>query len=130
MNNDRHKFRVWDSERNEYLEADWGVLGANGTVYQILPPESGTTGLLRVDSRRYTIEQCTGLRDRNGKLIYEGDVLVISPYNPANEKFAVVWSDGEYALEFMQYNDYATSFVGNASKFYVVVGNIHEVKDE
>ena len=56
--NDRFKFRVWDKEFKKYYPAsDFCVEDLQDSGDEII------------------VEQCTGLRDMNGKLVYEGDVV-------------------------------------------------------
>ena len=54
MNTDRFKFRVWDNDAEEYID-DGALL-------------DGRTGKISGNGN-YTIKQCTGVRDKNGKLI-------------------------------------------------------------
>ena len=63
MNNDRFKFRIWDEDRNKYLD------GRDMDCYKIWELASRIKGQI--------VEQCTGLKDKNNKLIFEGDVVTI-----------------------------------------------------
>lgn len=58
---DRFKFRFWN-KGNKRME-----------TFEQCPEDLGF--LLTANQGRYIPMQCTGLKDKNGKLIYEGDIL-------------------------------------------------------
>ena len=69
MNNDRFKFRVWDNDRKCYTSVKPVVLCNDRYTREIAMQDN--------DDLQYVIEQCTGLKDKNGRLIYEGDIVFI-----------------------------------------------------
>ena len=133
---DRFKFRVWDGFANKYFDEETDPLFEN--VYECMKQQifynSGNPlyGRLAYNHAKdgRVFEQCTGLKDKNGKLIYEGDIVYYEKctnFGLGGYRYArVFWLDNVqgFAIE-TNYGDY----YGLQDFDIEIVGNIHENLD-
>lgn len=111
--NDRLKFRVWNKRLSRYLDKydPTPMLMSNGNLAYL--DDAGM--------KFYEVEQCTGLKDRNGKLIYKNDVV----YDKIDECYKVAyWDNGAYCWA-LRWNNVCREPLQDGSDL-VVCGNIHE----
>lgn len=129
--NNRFKFRVWDVQEQKFMYFDLSDKGSLSDFEyfateecpdyneQIRCPDANCWALI--------IEQCTGLTDKNGKLIYEGDIFKATVINsfPGDKCLnqtiigQVSYYTKECAFAFSAYNPI------NLFKIEII-GNIHE----
>jgi uncharacterized phage protein (TIGR01671 family) len=79
------KFRVWDSGEKRYLMDGEYMIDAQGGVHYL--------GNLRITSELADgciIQQFSGLNDKYGAEIYEGDIIKYDPFNEKDYKNTVV----------------------------------------
>ena len=115
MNNDRFKFRVWSTKHNCYQEYCSFDLTMEG---RLIDGAGNTENNGRED---LIIEQCTGLKDKNGNLIYEGDVIQ-APSTP--QKYIISWGHHGFFAKCGCH-----SYPMSGTDLFEIIGNIHEQKD-
>ncbi len=86
MENSRFKFRAWDKPLEKYIDfKEFRFMNVEFTFNPITKEAE-----IEYDKERYIVEQCTGLKDKNGKLIYEGDIIKAKD----NLSWVVVFKNG------------------------------------
>lgn len=88
------KFRAWDSVKKKFVEHFF--ITDNSLICNMEKPTSGYNSPIPVEKSELILMQSTGLRDKNGKDIFEGDILKVA--NNDSSWFEVVKYDHDKAM--------------------------------
>ena len=115
------KFRAWSKEFEKFLTKEEWFFDFDGDLYFWDIVEND---MIRVPENEYIIQQYTGLKDKNGVEIYEGDIVKATSDLYENENFVgkVIFDEGCF-LTWVNKND-IRGIRGEGD--IEVVGNIFE----
>ena len=123
------EYRVWCKNKNEW-EKHATLLSPDGEIVQL-----GHHGdLIKVNKENHIVQFYTGVKDKNGKKIFDGDILNNSEATEEKWLTKVEFSKGTFHLKEIQMNKYCTCFCDittGESLLYTadnweIVGNIFE----
>ena len=121
-------FRVLDKETNDYGLSDFLILDSNGKL-MFLNFAGDNVKIQYVNQKNFVVEHATGILDKNGKMIYVGDIIRMRfPY------------DKRFIDNFVVVEDKASPYIGlltepkctevfalarRLSSQYEIIGDIH-----
>ena len=111
-----NKFRAWNS-KEKFMDSAWLIDWEHGSVCH------GKHNQSELDD--CTLMQYTGVKDKNGREIYEGDIVEqLSERTYESVKGTVKFFDGSYLIEFLSGDNGV--FLFDEVAYNEVLGNVYE----
>lgn len=127
------KFRAWDKEENLWIKVASLVFDEEGEMWYLGPVMDDFNPVYYENElgKTWEIMQSTGLKDKNGVEIFEGDIVSVRnhPFQKTEKSGAGIEIDGDYAISWNEGD--LTWCAGNLllarlKPYVTVAGNIYE----
>ena len=120
-----HKYRAWDKDKNMFVSPYNKVIVGSQTSGHLKWELKGAD-----EHKNIVFMQFTGLLDKNGKEIYESDIVIQNWDEPVagRNKGVVVWNEKE-AMFLIDYPNGGGSVMNHSKLKNEVIGNIYECTD-
>ena len=121
------KFRAWLKEDEKMANVETMDF-TDKSIQYLKRSEIINVYILRRESfDDVELMQYTGLKDKNGKEIYEGDILF---FRDENMKYIVVWQDAAFIIKSIEIRKYSEKmyWLDDTEICCEIVGNIYENK--
>ena len=118
------KFRAWLKEERKMVNVETLFIGINRLCFG----NSKTEDLFFRDFEEVELMQYTGLKDKSGKEIYEGDIVWVKPGGVSTwYKTVVEFKEGAFIASLIDGEDYIYIFNrGFDSNDFEILGNVYE----
>nr|UWG80623.1 MAG: YopX protein [Bacteriophage sp.] len=112
------KYRAWDKEFKEMVQVDAMVFDE-----QIIKVTYKNGNIVKEDLKNYVLMQSTGFRDKNGKEIFEGDIIdSTDSFMTGVVEFREAL--GMFVSDLVEYNNFER--LCNVASSRKIIGNIWE----
>ena len=122
------KFRAWDGKNKRMVYAFWVASLSGLPFWTVQQDEVGKEIKIMPINSKFILMQYTDLKDRTGKMIFEGDILrSTTKHHDPNILRDVRWDNAGFT---MFTDDTSSGYkISSEAKRSEIIGNIYENKD-
>jgi len=116
------KFRLFDKKENKVVYSRDVIMNIHGDIFEYNYEKQNY-----IESYNYEVMQYVGVKDKNGKPIFEGDVVKINGYGVEDLITDIYWEDSLGG--FYSRNLYESDTFEHSGQCIEIIGNIYENKE-